>query len=91
MKRFKRYRPYACFVINEKQYALIQIGIAAFLLVDSEGNLLNNGINANKANYLTHQELISLAETENVKFQGYLEFSPILNKIQCDIFAMLRK
>ena len=91
MKRFKKYRPYSLFKINEKQYALVQVGIASFVLIDSDGSLLNNGINADETNYLTHKELVKLAETDDIKFEGYLEYSPVINEIQSKFFKMLRK
>ncbi len=90
MKRFKKYRNYSLFTIDEEGYVLIQIGITSFVLVDVNANLLNNGIYADKPNFLTHKELVKLAETDKVKFQGNLEYSPVGNEIQHKIFKALR-
>jgi len=90
MKIFKRYKPYDCFIIDEKAYILIQIGVASWVLVDEEGKLLNNGMNGKKVNYITHKELTTLADTDKVKLEGYVIYSPIINEIQNKIFKMLR-
>jgi hypothetical protein len=91
MNLFKKYRPYALFTINKEKYVLIQIGIASWVLIDAEKNLLNSGMYGDQANYMTHKELTKLAGTNEIKFDGYLVFSPLIDAIQIDIFRMLRK
>lgn len=90
MKRFKKYRNYSLCTIDGKGFVLVQIGITSFVLVDVKGNLLNNGIYADKPNYITHKELVKLAQTDKVEFQGNLEYSPVVGVIQHKIFKALR-
>jgi len=89
IKRFRKYRPYALFDIDDKLYVLLQIGIGSWVLVNIDKRLLNNGMNTTTINYIKYKDLIKLTETDNFKFLGYLEYSVPVNEIQQYIFKML--